>query len=236
VRKYSERNLRAVIAVSETVREVFAGFGFPEHRIHVVTDGLDIQELTRIEKDEAFRREFGGTALIGGIGKLSVKKNWQLLVRVAAHLAGEGHDLRWLVLGEGPERGRLEELARNLGVGGIVRFPGFHDDAIRLLRNFDVLFHPSLMEGASVTIRSAMVMGVPVVSADAPASLESLGGHGWIVGGDDVAGAAAGILEAASGATMTRDRCSEARAFAVERFSIEKTVQGTIGVYESALA
>lgn len=234
--KYSGGNVQAVIAVSETVRDIFARSGYPDERIHVVTDGLDINELTGIEKDEPFRSRYGGTALIGGIGKLSVKKNWQLLVRVAAHLAKQGHDFRWLVFGDGPERGRLEELSRSLGVGDIVHFPGFKDDAGSLLKSFDVLFHPSLMEGASVTIRSAMVMGVPVVAVDAPASVESLAGCGWIVGGDDVPGAAASVLEAVSDEGKRREVCSGARASAVSRFSIEKTVRGTVDIYRSVLA
>lgn len=235
-RKYSADNLQAVMAVSETVKEEVARSGYPEDRIHVVTDGLDIEMLAGIATDESFRGMFGGKAFIGGIGKLSAKKNWQLLVRVAAHLAAEGHDLRWVVIGEGPERKSLEDLTRSLGVDHIVSFPGFMENAEPQLKSFDLLFHPSLMEGASVTIRTAMVLGVPVVTADAPASVESLGGCGWVVKGDDVQAAAGNILEALSDTTVRMEMCKRARASAVERFSIAETVRGTIEVYEKVLS
>jgi len=233
--KYSARNIAAVIAISETVKTVFAQSGYPEGRIHVVPSGLDIDALDRMEKNNRLRERYGESHLLGGIGKLSVKKNWQLMIRVAAKLAAEGTDLQWVLVGDGSERRRLERLVTMLDVSRRVHFLGFRADAVHILKSLDLLFFPSRMEGASVTVRQAMILGVPVVAADAPGTVESLAGNGWFVKWDDVEGAAAVVRHVLAHTKEREAMCRRARESALARFSIERTVQGTMRVYERVI-
>ena len=233
--KYSEKKLDAVIAISHTVKDVFCQNGYPQENVYVVASGVDIDALDKIEKNESFTQQFGGNYLVGGIGKLSVKKNWQFMIRVAAHLKECGQDIQWVVIGDGPEKNRLKRLAKSSGVNDRIHFLGFQPDAVKLLKNFDVLFFPSLMEGASVTVRDAMVMAVPVVAVDAPGTMESLDGHGWRIQTDDVPNAANSVLEALLDPILRDKRCIGARASAIQRFSINRTVEDTISVYRAVL-
>lgn len=235
-RKYSARALAAVIAISETVKNVFARSGYPRDRIHVVPSGLDVAGLETVAPDPEFRRQFKAPFLAGGVGKLSHKKNWQLLVRVAAEVARRGGpEVAWCIAGDGPELDELRDLARRLGVGPRIHFLGFRKDATRVLKSLDVLFFPSLMEGASVTVREAMLLGVPVVAANAAGTVESLAGHGWVVNPHDVEGAARSVIEVLTDATRRNEVCRKARALAAERYSIDVTVEGTVRVYEKVL-
>ena len=233
--KYSPRRVDAVIAISETVRDVFCRSGFPRARVSVVPSGLDIQQLDGLTVDESVRQAYGNGFLVAGIGKLAPKKNWPLLVRTAASVAASGLDVHWLLVGDGPERRLLEALVRELDVSSRVHLLGFREDASRILRSVDLLFFPSQREGASVTVRQAMVLGVPVVAANAPGIVESLGGHGWTVEPDDVAGATSAVVEALTNDSTRRRLCRAASASARERFGVERMVSGTLGVYAEVL-
>lgn len=235
-RKYSSARIDAVIAISRTVRDVFAASGYPVDRIHVVSDGLDLAALSAIKRDEALREQYGPVTIIGGIGKLSLKKNWAFMLRVAARLAEQGQNIQWLLVGDGPERDNLKNLAEDLSISAQIDFLGYRKDASRILKSLDLLFFPSLMEGSSVTVREAMAQGVPVLAVDAPGTMESLAGHGWSVSDGDVDGAAMTVTTLLADKRATRDKCDGARALANEQFSLEKTVDGTLAVYRQVIA
>jgi glycosyltransferase involved in cell wall biosynthesis len=233
--KYSPRHVAAVVAVSETARDVFCRDGFPRDRVFVVPSGLDLAELDQLTPDNVFRQTLPGRYVVAGIGKLAPKKNWPLLIQAARAMQGTGLDVTWLLIGDGPERRTLETLARDLGVTERVHFLGFRADATRLLKSCDLLFFPSTREGAPGTVRQAMALGIPVVAADAAGTVESLGGHGWIVGADDVAGAVRAVTEALTDTARREAVTRAARVSARERFAFERTLGGTLEVYASLM-
>ena len=234
--KYSRRNFRAVVAISNTVRDVFLRTSrFPADDVFVAPTGVDIGELDAVERDYAFRKEFPGQFLVGGVGKLSVKKNWVFLVRVAARMMATNLDIHWLIAGDGDERDAIELLARELGVEDRIHLLGFRSDALRILKSLDLLFFPSIVEGASVTVRECMVLGTPVVAVDADGTMESLAGHGWGIADGDVEGAAMGVTEALTNQPLRYERVSGARRHAVEHYTYDRTVAGTLEVYRKAL-
>lgn len=235
-RKYSARRLAAVLAISETVREVFLRSGYPPERVHVVPSGLDLATLDALPTDPAFRNRFGEGPLVGGLGKLSSKKNWQMLVRTAARLKQRGRTIQWVLIGEGPQREALEHLVQSSGVSDCVHLLGFLPQASRLTRNLDLLFFPSLMEGASVTVREAMALGVPVVAVNAPGTMESLAGQGWGVAPDDIEGAADAVEEALFDATLREARRRGAQHYARAHYRFERTVNATLQAYTTTLS
>jgi len=234
--KYSRRNFRAVVAISNTVRDVFLRTSrFPADDVYVVPTGIDIGELDAVERDNAFRRELPGRFLVGGVGKLSVKKNWAFLVRVAAAMKVTDLDIHWVIAGDGGEREAIELLAKELGVEDRIHLLGFRSDALRILKSLDLLFFPSIVEGASVTVRECMVLGTPVVAVDADGTMESLAGHGWGVPDGDIEGAVASVTEALTNQPLRDERVSGARRHAVEHYTYDRTVAGTIEVYQKVL-
>jgi L-malate glycosyltransferase len=234
-RKYSPDRLAAVLAISDTVKEVFVRDGYPPERVFVVPSGLNVEALDAAARDEGFRAACGGRFIAGGMGKLSVKKNWQMLLRTAAYLAKSHPEIHWVIMGEGPEHRSLEALARELGMQDTVRFAGFVADAARFLKSLDVLFSASLAEGAGTAVREAMAAGVPVVAVNAPGVVESLDGHGWVVGPDDIEGAAKSVEEALFNEQARTAVCARARASAIARFSFDLTVEATLRAYQRVL-
>jgi glycosyltransferase involved in cell wall biosynthesis len=235
-RKYSPDRLAAIVAISETVKAVVAEAGYPPERIFVAPTGLDLDALDRVETGATWRDRFGDGPLAVGVGKLSRKKNWELLVRTARESAPvAGEPIRWVVAGEGPERRRLERLAARLGVADRVHFAGFMRDATSLLKAADLLFFPSLMEGASVTVRNSMALGVPVVAVNAAGTAESLAGCGWLIGPEDAAAAAAAVRDVLTDRREREARCARARDVALSRYGMDRMVDGTIAAYRRAL-
>ncbi len=100
------------------------------------------------------------------VGRLVALKGHPLLVSACAELHARGIPARLTLVGEGPERSRLESLARRHGIGDHVRFTGaVGQDEIRdLYRSADVFCLPSLSEGLPVVLMEAMALGVPVLS------------------------------------------------------------------------
>jgi glycosyltransferase involved in cell wall biosynthesis len=234
--KYSARRIEAVVAVSGAVRDVMIGCGFPRERIFVVPSGVDVGELDAETPDEHFRKQQRASHLVAGIGKLSRKKNWSFLIQTAAVVHARGVDVVWVLVGDGPERKRLEAEARDRGVASRVRFLGFRDDAVRILKSCDALFFPSLREGTPGVVRDAMVLGVPVVAVESAGTTETLSGHGWLVAPDDPGGAARALTEALTDSSKRQAMCREARRSAVARFALEQTLHGTLDVYASVLS
>ena len=68
--KYSAGSVAAVIAISETVKHVFAASGYPADRIHVVPDGLDFEVIDAVAPDPELRRNYRAEFLVAGIGSL----------------------------------------------------------------------------------------------------------------------------------------------------------------------
>jgi len=222
-----------VIAISETVRDVMVRSGYPAERIRLAPSGVDVAALAQIPADPDFRAAYGADFLVGGLGKLAPKKNWMLMVRAAEILAREAFPAQWAIAGDGPDRAALQAAIERAGLAGRFHLLGFRAEATRLLRQFDLLCFPSRMEGASVAVREAMAMGVPVAAADAPGVVESLAGHGWIVPGDDPAALAAAVREALQAAARRRERVEAARRHARDHYDLEHMVEATLAACDA---
>lgn len=109
-----------------------------------------------------------GTRVLLSVGRLSREKGHADLVRAIPkirELAGDS-PLRLIIVGEGPERPRIEELCRNLRLTDVVTLAGQQDDINPYYSIADVFVLPSLSEGCPNVLLEAMAAGVPVVATD----------------------------------------------------------------------
>lgn len=235
-RKYAPTRLAGVIAISQTVANVMAACGYPRDRLFVAPSAIDVTALAAVAPATDLPAAPAGGFRVGGLGKLAPKKNWELLIRCAAAWPDTAPPVVWIIAGDGPRRAELERLANTLGVSERVRFLGFRADGAGVLRALDVLFFPSRMEGASVTVREAMAMGVPVVAANAPALVESLAGCGWTVDPDDVSGAVQALRAMLEDRAERERRVLAAQAHACAAFTPERMLTATEAAYRAVLA
>ena len=105
--------------------------------------------------------------LILGVGRLVKQKDFATLLRAFARLRAE-RPARLVLLGEGPERGRLQALAGRLGIAGDVAMPGEVRNVAAWLGRADLLVSSSRWEGMQAAPIEALAAGCPVVATDCP--------------------------------------------------------------------
>ncbi len=187
----------------------------------------------------AARRAAGFAAdepLVGIVAALRPEKNHALFLRMAARVAGEGPVARFLVIGEGPERLRLEELARDLRLGDRVRFLGGREDTPELYRALDVAVLCSLpvVETFPVTLLEALASAVPVASTrvGSIADLIDDGQTGLLVASGDEAGLAAAVSRLLRDAALRERMARAARDQAERRFDAAAMVAAYARTFE----
>jgi glycosyltransferase involved in cell wall biosynthesis len=118
----------------------------------------------------------GAPPVVLAVGRLHWQKDFATLIRAFAVLRGR-RPARLVILGEGPERAKLDGLAATLGVAAEVHFAGFVDNPFAWMSRASVLAVTSLSEGFGNVIVEALACGLPVVStACAGGPREILGG------------------------------------------------------------
>lgn len=133
----------------------------------------DLPQIARvlgIEKPERIR--------LVTTGVLTKRKNIDVLIEAVREL----NDLELYIVGDGPERTRLNDLAKDLPQ---VRFTGWVDDPRALLQSAHLYVHPALHEGIPNSLLEALALGVPVIAADIPEMREVLGAD-LLFGSDSV--------------------------------------------------
>lgn len=105
--------------------------------------------------------------VILSVGRLVPEKDHATLLRAFARLLSD-REARLLILGEGPLRGELEELARRLGVDPAVSMPGFVLNPFKYMARSTLFVLSSRFEGLPGALIQAMACGVPVISTDCP--------------------------------------------------------------------
>lgn len=106
------------------------------------------------------------------VGRLTRQKNFSLLLRAFARVADP--DDRLLIVGDGPERGRLTRKAARLGIANSVHLLGHHSPVAPLLRSADIFVTSSNYEGMPGAVLEALAAGLPIVATQSSACLGEL--------------------------------------------------------------
>ncbi|OYW09841.1 MAG: hypothetical protein B7Z53_02135 [Rhodospirillales bacterium 12-71-4] len=109
----------------------------PPARLHYVPNGLDLNRF-RPDGPVAVLAPADGTPVIGTVAALRPEKALDRLLRAAALVARRRISFHLVLVGDGPERGRLEALAQHLGIAAQVTFAGHVPDPAAAYRGFDL--------------------------------------------------------------------------------------------------
>ncbi|MBA8824383.1 glycosyltransferase involved in cell wall biosynthesis [Saccharopolyspora lacisalsi] len=161
----------ATIAVSDTVAERLVNWGVPSRKITVIPNGVDFDRVAFDPDARArIREEFGiptRSSLIGVLGRLDPNKRFDLVIEAAAPLLRSG--ARLLIVGDGPDRDRLERLTREHGVVDQVVFAGQRHDVAAILSALDLFLAPSRQETFGLSVLEALANGVVALYTTCPA-------------------------------------------------------------------
>ena len=232
-RRLMERGHR-FIAVSDAVRARAIEAGYPADRTFTLRNGVDIDFFSPAPETPDPR-------LILHVGRLVEKKGTRLLL-YALRVVPEG---KLVIIGDGPERRKLETLARRLGIARRVRFLGpLPPEAVRdWMRRAWLLAVPSVTardgdsEGLPTVICEAAATGLPVVASIHSGMPEAVIGDktGLLVLEGDVDGLARAIAALIGNFRLRAGMAPAARGLAEDRFSLRRQIDRLEAHYDSVL-
>ncbi|HEX6803386.1 MAG TPA: glycosyltransferase [Terriglobales bacterium] len=210
-----------VIANSRAVAESLVREGVSEHKLAVIPNGLP--DSSFMEAVPALPRT-ADLLRVGMIGRMNSRaKNHAVLLQAAARLLARFSNVEFVLAGDGPLRGELEELADQLGISRHVQFLGDRRDIPAVLASLDISVLPSASESLSNVIIESMAAGVPVVATRVGGNPELVSeSTGLLVSPNDEAALAEGIDHLLRSSALRAQMGRDARLFARANFTTEQ--------------
>lgn len=223
----------AFIGVADSHGEFLRDFEkFPADKVYVIRNGVDCERFRPdAEARKDVRRELGlaeDVALAGIVAALRSEKNHTMLIDVAAKIRDSQPDLHWLIIGDGPEKSKIQDWVKQHGVEDRVHLLGTRHDTPRLVAALDVFTLCSLNEASPVSILEALACGVPVVSTDVGSIGESVieGQTGYLVPSEDTDSFAQAMETMLGQPGLRREMGESGRDLVLKTGSLQSMVAG----------
>lgn len=223
--------LATVVAVSAEIRDLLtARLGLPPGLVRVVRNG--VEPLQPAPDRRAGRLVDDGPLVVGGVGRLTRQKGFDLLVEATRRLVREGWPVEVRLAGAGRERDRLAAAAAGLPV----RLTGFTDDVPGFLAQLDVFCLPSRAEGLPLALLEAMMAGLPCLATAVGEVPAAAGEAALVVPPEDVDALTRGLRQLLDDPRLRAELAGRARTVAVRDFDVAAMVAATVAIYDEALA
>jgi len=241
--RFYQTFIDAIIADAQFIKECQIRDHFTKaDKVPVIYNGVN---LTRFRRgDSAQRSEFlkkfkisPESFVIATIAQCIWQKGLNYLINAAAMIVKERPNSMFFIIGDGPERSKLEQQAVSLNLRDNIIFTGPRVDTESFLSAADVFVLLSVWEEAfSFSLLEAMASGCPIVATRIGAIPESVvdGLTGILVPPRDAEGAADAILKLLNDNTLRLGMGGAARKRVEDHFSLEHWVNQTIKLYEEA--
>jgi glycosyltransferase involved in cell wall biosynthesis len=230
------RNTDCFIAVSDYVLRCLLDRGYPEEKIVVHRNGIDLDYFKPLNAGDREK-------CVLFVGRFTEKKGVEYLVRAAGRLADAGEEFELVLVGDGPLRQKLEGMVRGSRIR--CRFPGFlpHEQVRQWIGKAAVVVVPSVVaadgdsEGLPTILLEAQAMETPVVATRHSGIPEGVreGVTADLVEERDADALAARISELLRSVEKSRSYGTAGREFMVEQFNLRKQVDGLEDIYAAAV-
>lgn len=254
---------RVVVISPQQFREIHEEFGVGRARqFTVIPLGLDTSVFAEGEqRRHLLRDELGadeGDVLVGIVGRLTEVKNHALLLQIAARFRetasakGDARQVRFIIIGDGHLREKLEAQARELGLEEMVTFLGTRNDPENFYPALDIVALTSLNEGTPLTLIEAMANARPVIATEVGGVVDLLGersgdefrsgaeeedggfqvcGHGIRVRPNDAEAFRKGLAHLIAACDLRRAMGERGRRFVRRNYSKERLLADVTNLY-----
>ncbi|HLG03364.1 MAG TPA: glycosyltransferase family 4 protein [Bacteroidia bacterium] len=242
--RLNNKNATHIVAVSEECKEfILEKEKADPAKVHLIHHGIPIGLLTHQTEETRtlLRSKYNPNSkmIIGTVARIIEWKGYRYIIEAAAKLVKKHPGLHFLFAGEGAQKGELELLIKEKGLGDSISFTGLIDrqDIPSFYGIMDIYLHAAFMEPFGFVIAEAMANGVPVVSTPTGAARDSIrdGENGMLVRYKDPDSIVAGIERLLTLSHDERKRMGEkARQTVFELFRVEKTWENYLRLYRDA--
>ena len=216
-------------------------FGLPFDKIDVISNGINLNNFTGIERDYDFRRQYAADneKIILYMGRLVYEKGISHLISAMPKILENYHDSKLIIAGKGGMLDELKAEAEALGIGNKVYFTGYLNakQVQKMYKCADIAVFPSTYEPFGIVALEAMLAGVPTVVSDV-GGLNEIVEHG-VTGMKSYAGNANSIADSILTLLYDHQLASKivknAKAEVKELYNWKKIAQDTHFVYQKAI-
>ncbi|MDA2920304.1 glycosyltransferase [Desulfobacterota bacterium AH_259_B03_O07] len=173
--------INQIVCVSFAVKDsVLSAPHIPSEKITIIYNGIDLQRFQPIKpvlqvKDKLeIKRD---DKVVGLVGRLVPEKGIEDLLYIAPKVIAAVPGVKFVIVGDGPLKMKLEYMASKFGLASYFRFIGTRRDMPALYSNFDIYLHLASKEGFGISLVEAMAMGCPVI-ATRVGSIPEITGNG----------------------------------------------------------
>ena len=244
--RFALNSLSAAIAVSDAVADSLKTV-FPQSKIHVIKNGMDVSSVPADVKMAEYRDEFRAghsiaedEFLLGTLGELKELKGQRDLVIAAAEVLKRIPNARFVIVGEDNSPGRtfrrdLRRLAKVLGIAERIIWLDWLNDTRPFYSAIELFVSPSHSESFGLAMLEAMAYGKPVAATATDGARELLGPKADLVPIGDPVSLANAIVRFAESKQRRIEAGNVNRAIVCDRFSLQRMVQETAALYRQVL-
>lgn len=230
------RRARAVMAVSQDLYEAAQRARVDPRRLSRIENGIDTELFRRrcAPAQSALRVQRPAPFVIGAVGRLSVEKGFDLLIRACEALLERGHEFELWIAGEGDQEANLRAQIAASPHRERLRLMGFQEDTRALFESFDLFALSSLREGLPNVVLEAMALELPVLATRCGGLAQFLrdGEDARLVDSGRVEELEKGLEELLASADLRRRLGTQGRGRVVRECSFAARIAAEIAVYE----
>lgn len=163
-----------IVSNSQSGADYYEKCGVAPDNLRVIPNGRNLHEY-RNASSNFTREEFDippTSAVVGTVGRLVHRKGHADLLSAWSRVDESFPDAHLLIIGDGPDRNKLESMVADLDLDSRVHFTGMREDVPQLLDSFDVFVFPSHWEGLPGALLEAMAAGLPIVATRVTGNVE----------------------------------------------------------------
>jgi len=241
---YAARRCHAIVSVADAMTDLLVDAGVaPREKFTTVYSGMDVEPFLAADQHrEAIRRELGFSdehVVVGKIARLFHLKGHEQLIQAARQVVAKCPEVRFLLVGDGILREKLERQIADAGLNHAFCFTGLvpPERIPGLLGAMDLLVHVSLREGLARALPQALIAGRPAVSYDVDGAREVVIPEktGFLVPPQTVEPLTDAIIRLARDPDLRRRLGEQGRGLFTEQFRHETMTRRLREIYQRLL-
>lgn len=234
--KYNNKYVDKIVCISEFIKNVLKEDGIDKNKLITIRSGVDLNKFSRLNPTELSKKDLGisiNDFLFGTVSALVGHKDIPNLLSAFKIVKEKTNNTKLCIVGDGKLKEELIDLSKKLNISDDVFFMGYQKDVGKYLSLFDVYVMSSKKEGLGTSIIDALALGKPIIATNAGGIPELInsGVNGLLVEKQNPTELADAMIKFYENENL-RENYSHMAKISAENYSVEKTIEKNIELYE----